>query len=169
MNKITLIFVATTAIAMFGCASPYVGPTSGSTAMLTLPVSTQKWNPNEHQGIAIAPKKDDGCGELSKGITPDTFEKDMTVKIVADTDILFSVWRMWNPMFCANIFGQFHANKDYEYILNLDTVGRSCVVSIIGKSPDGTLTPIKATRAYMSKIAGNKICDSKDKITGYSF
>lgn len=169
MIKNVMTLVAAT-IAMIGCASPYVTPASGPTATLILPVSTQKWDPsnNFNHGVRIATKNSNGCGELPKAINPDTFEKDLTVTIAADRDILFSVWRSWGSVFCSNIFSQFHANKDHEYMLNLDMAGRYCVVSIIDKNPNGTITTIKPTRAYVSKIGGNAICDSKDKITGYA-
>lgn len=165
-NALTLM-VATTAL--FGCATKYAPPTSGPTAKLTLSAASQTAFTNNYY-IAIAPKNADGCGELAKGVHPDSFAKDMTVTIAGDRDILFEVGRSWGQVFCANIFSQFHAKKDYEYILNLDIAGRMCVVSIIERSPNDVLTPIKPTRAYtssMGAISGGKVlCESKDKITG---
>jgi hypothetical protein len=165
-NALTLM-IATTAL--FGCATPYTPPTSGPTAKLTLSTAS-KTASTDNYFIAIAPKNADGCGELAKPIRPDSYAKDMTVTIAGDRDILFEVGRSWGQVFCANIFSQFHAKKDYEYILNLDIVGRMCLISIIEKSPNDVLTPIKPTRAYTSSMGaitgGPVLCESKDKITG---
>jgi hypothetical protein len=165
-NALTLM-IATTAL--FGCATPYTPPTSGPTAKLTLSAASQTAN-TDNYFISIAPKNADGCGELTKPIQPESFAKDTTVTIAGDRDILFSIGRSWGQVFCGNIFSQFHAKKDNEYILNLDMLGRMCLVSIVEKSPNGVLTPIKPIRAYTSKIGhisgGAVLCESKDKITG---
>lgn len=164
MKNAFALFAAT--VAMIGCATPYVPPTSGPTAKLVLSVSTKTVAPKQNYGIALATKNDDGCGKPIGVISPESFDKDKIETIAGDRDILFRVWRSWGLIFCDNIFSQFHAKKDHEYTLNLDIVGPMCVVSIIEKSPNGTLTPIKPARAFKSSIGGGTLCESRDKIIG---
>jgi hypothetical protein len=165
MMKNAFALIAVT-IALIGCATPYAPPTSGPTAQLILSVATQTVAPMQTYGLLIAPKNNEGCGELSGLIKPESFDKDKVVTIEGDRDILFHIGRSWGTLNCSNIFSQFHAKKDHEYTLNLDLMGQMCVVSIVEKSPDGTLTPIKPARAFKSSIGGHTLCDSRDKITG---
>lgn len=157
-----IFFVVVASVA--GCGNAAVkaptGPAPGSVAMITLPVSSAKWQSGIVQ-LAISSKH--GCGEFSKNVLPDTYDKDVTLPIEGDRDIFFHILRSEVQNDC-NIFGMFYGSKGKEYILNVEKNGDLCEISLIEKSPVGKGRQINTYPSHASKINGVKVCTSKEKL-----
>lgn len=154
-KNLQIILVVT--IVMAGCATPYIQPVDGAISKLTLPLLSGKWGAGNGGGIQLGIKGNDGCGKLSQGIAPKTYDKDLTLNIVGDTDTFFSISRFYGEKYCVG-YGMFHAVSNNEYILNIEKIENHCIVSVIEKNNSGAERLIKVIRAAPSAGSNIHVC-----------
>ncbi len=158
MFKRSMIVIAA-AFAVTGCAAPYVAPTSGPTAKLTVLTATDKWDMKSVANVTVAPKTTaDGCGKFAQNMDLTSFDKeDFALTIAADNDIFFNIQRPYGGIYCKGT-GMFHATSGKEYLLNIRFDNGYCYAALTEKTQAGAVIPVKISRAYASSWDGIEVC-----------
>ncbi len=169
MLRIAMVVIA--AAMLGGCASEYVPPKNGPHATLTLPVYTGNWKQTSRElpSMIVAEKGADGCASYpGEGLAfrhdppIESLTKDISQTIAGDADMFFQATRSYPYHSFCRMEGWFHAVKDHEYILNIESMptGGICVFSLVEKDQAGATVPVQLHPAYHSNWY-NHVCDSK--------
>lgn len=143
-----------------GCTKTVVAPTFNPNTKLIIPVSSDKW---ELGTLQLAVRNKNGCGEFSKNMLPNVFDKDLVFALEEGKDMFFHIARSDARNQCS-YYGIFYAVKGNEYLLNIKAVDQTCDVSLIETSKNGVKNKIKTYPTHASPIDGIKVCENKDRL-----
>ena len=155
MNFCKILLVALLLITS-GCATSYKQPADGSTAKLYLPSvksSYSAFGGIKTEGIRIARKDENGCGQLSRAV-----QGVESVLIPAETEVFISYIYIYRGKNC-NVAGSFNSKDSSSYRILTNRDGASCGMSLLDITDSNNSVAIELQSATVDKLVGHKVCN----------
>lgn len=156
MNFCKIIFFVVLISITTSCATSYKQPIEGSTARLYLPdvkSSYTAFGGPKSEGIRIAKKGENGCGQLSRAV-----QGVESVLIPAETDVFISYLYSFSRRSCS-VPGGFFAEKNSSYRILINRNGSSCGMSLLNITDINNSVVVELEPATIDTLVGHKICN----------